>query len=215
MGARRPKQYLELLGAPLLARTLAVFERMPECRRIVIATDDRDALATLLSELPLRTPVRVVDGGARRQDSVRNALAACGRDRRRIILVHDAARPCVDERTIRAAAESVRRRGSALVAVPVRDTIKRVDGDLVRGTVDRSALWLAQTPQGARLGTLLDAFAAAGADGFEATDDAALLEHAGIPVHVVEGSPRNLKITMPDDLALAEDILRRRGTGGS
>jgi 2-C-methyl-D-erythritol 4-phosphate cytidylyltransferase len=210
MGARLPKQYLEVLGQAVLCHTLAVFDAMPECRRIVIATDDRDMLAMLLSDPPLRTPVRIVDGGAARQDSVRNALTACGKDRQRIILVHDAARPCIDERSIRAAADAIRLHGAALVAVPVRDTIKQVDSAIVRGTLDRSSLWLAQTPQGARLGTLRDAYDAAASSGLAATDDAALLEGIGVPVHVVEGSPLNFKITTRDDLALAEGILRER-----
>jgi len=144
-----------------------------------------------------------VRGGERRRDSVRaglDALADCD-----YVVVHDGARPLVTKALIDAALAGARETGAALCAVPVSDTVKRTDdAGLVRSTVSRAGLWLAQTPQAFRTELLLRAHEATEID---ATDDAALVELLGEPVRVVMGSPRNLKVTTPADLRLAEALL--------
>ncbi|MBE0644434.1 MAG: 2-C-methyl-D-erythritol 4-phosphate cytidylyltransferase [Bacteroidetes bacterium] len=209
MDSDTPKQYLHLHGRPLLAHTINVFDGMPECAGIVLAVDDETAARRLVESCAPRVPVQIVAGGLRRQDSVANALAVCGEDDT-IVLVHDAARPCVTRAHVRAVAEAVHQHGAALLALPARDTIKEVHAGLVRATLDRTVIWQAQTPQGARAGLLRIAFAEALRKGIEATDDVSLLEAMDVPVHVVEGSPNNIKITTREDLVIAEAILKLR-----
>ena len=137
---------------------------------------------------------------------VRNMLDHCPDDS--LVLIHDAARPCVSPGQIKDVARAVDRYGAALLALPARDTIKTVRDGLVRSTLDRSSVWLAQTPQGGRIELLRRAFEQAGRDELVGTDDAALLEHIGVEIAVVEGSFRNIKITTEEDLPIAEAILR-------
>jgi 2-C-methyl-D-erythritol 4-phosphate cytidylyltransferase len=146
-----------------------------------------------------------------RQDSVANALAAV-EEADSVVLVHDAARPCVRAVDVQAVAEAVAEYGAALLAVPARDTLKEVRGGLVQGTIDRSVVWQAQTPQGARAALFRRAFAQVRARR-QVTDDVALIEALGEAVHVVQGSAGNLKITAPEDIPLAEAILRSEGRG--
>lgn len=211
MQSDTPKQYLHLHGRPLLAHTLDVFDGMPECARIVLAVDDEAAARRLVDSCALRVPVQIVAGGPRRQDSVANALAECGDDDT-IVLIHDAARPCVTRGQVRAVADAAREHGAALLALPARDTIKEVHAGLVRETLDRTVIWQAQTPQAARAGLFRIAFAEAQRKGIEATDDVFLLEAMDVPVHVVEGSPANIKVTTQEDLVVAEAMLKLRMT---
>lgn len=206
------KQYLNIAGLPVLLHTLTLFESVRECRRIVIATDDRERINAVLKLHEWSVEIDIVLGGERRQDSVEKAISSV-EDDKEIVLVHDAARPCVTKAQVRAVAEAVARHGAAVMAVPARDTLKRVEGEQVVETVDRSTIWQAQTPQGARAGVFREAFAAAVLDGFEATDDASLLERLGIPVHIVAGATTNMKITEPADLVIAEAILTARLRG--
>lgn len=207
MHSDTPKQYLHLNGRPLLAHTIAVFDAIPECSAIVLAVDDEAAAKRLVDSCALRVEVRIVAGGLRRQDSVANALTACGEDDT-IVLVHDAARPCVTAAEVRSVAAAAREHGAALLALPARDTIKEVHAGRVRLTLDRSIIWHAQTPQAARAGLFRIAFAEASRKGIEATDDVSLLEAMDVPVHVVEGLATNMKVTTPEDLPVAEAILR-------
>ena len=168
----------------------------------------------------IKKPLRVVEGGEHRQDSVANALAALNAADDDIVLVHDAVRPFVTDETIEGVIEAVKKYGAAIAGIPAVDTVKQVDrtsdGAVVLATVPRERMVMAQTPQGFRFGLLKKAFDEAGADGFLGTDEASLIERAGGTVHVVMGSPRNLKITTPGDLELAEFILTqesRRKTG--
>ena len=153
----------------------------------------------------------MVEGGEHRQDSVANALAALDAAPDDIVLVHDAVRPFVDDETIEGVIEAVKKYDAAIAGVPAVDTVKQVDrtadGAVVLATVPRERMVMAQTPQGFRFGLLKKAFDEAGADGFLGTDEASLIERAGGTVHVVMGSPRNLKITTPGDLELAEFFL--------
>lgn len=209
MKSDAPKQYLHVAGAPVLHHTLAAFDAIDECRRIIIATDDREKIRTVLEHRSWRADIDIVLGGERRQDSVEKALSAVEKDRE-IVLVHDAARPCVKRGHIAGVVDAVARYGAAVLAIPVRDTLKRVEAGVICETVDRTMLWQAQTPQGARAGVFREAFAAATRDGFAATDDVSLLERIGVQVHLVPGAASNLKITEAEDLLLAEAILLER-----
>ena len=155
--------------------------------------------------------MRVVEGGEHRQNSVANALAALEAAPDDIVLVHDAVRPLVDDQTINGVIEAVKKYDAAIAGVPAVDTVKQVDrtadSAVVLATVPRERMVMAQTPQGFRFGLLKKAFDEATADGFLGTDEASLIERAGGAVHVVMGSARNLKITTPGDLELAEFFL--------
>ncbi len=209
-GADRPKQLLSLAGAPLLQRSLEPFLNSPRIQDIIVA------LPADLAAAPPRylthASVRVVEGGARRQDSVANAFAARA-DGTEVIVIHDAARPFVTAdliaRTIDAAAES----GAAIAALGARDTVKRAAADgTIAATLPRGEIYLAQTPQAFRTGVLEDALArSTGAS--DATDEAMLAEQAGHRVRLVEGDARNIKITTPHDFAMAESMLNGRGAG--
>lgn len=214
MGRRLPKQYLRIEGLPVLVHTVRVFEGIRTCRRIVIAAENPDRVRTLISLHAPMAPVIVVEGGERRQDSVEAALSSV-ESRHRIVLIHDAARPCTRPALIRRVADAAAVHGAAIAATPASDTIKKVDGDRIVETVDRSPLWMAQTPQAARRELWDMAFHYARARGLQATDDASLLEAMGVPVHVVCGDRDNIKITTPEDLRIAADILRGRGMARS
>lgn len=209
MKSDAPKQYLQVAGAPVLFHTLVAFDAIEECRRIIIATDDREKIRAVLGNRSWRANIDIVLGGERRQDSVEKALSAVENDRE-IVLVHDAARPCVKRNHIAGVVDAVARHGAAVLAIPARDTLKRVEAGVISETVDRAMIWQAQTPQGARAGVFREAFTAAIRDDFAATDDVSLLERIGVQVHVVAGSASNLKITEPEDLLLAEAILIER-----
>lgn len=209
----RPKQFLPLAGRPLLLRTLDRFAQVDGIRRAVVVTsaaDRAECRALLDADGPRTTPAVVVEGGARRQDSVRCGLAAldaaCD-----IVVIHDAARPFVNVETIAHSIRTAAETGAALVATPARDTLKRVGPDAtVSATLSRQDVWLAQTPQTFQVDLIRDAHRRAQEQGVTATDDAGLVERLGRPVRVVPGDALNFKITTPDDLVLAEALLRTR-----
>jgi 2-C-methyl-D-erythritol 4-phosphate cytidylyltransferase len=203
MGGSGPKVLLSLGGRPILARAAGAFLDHPRITRVVIAVADEESARRALGGDAGR--VRLVRGGERRQDSVWNGLEAVGEAE--IVLVHDAARPLVEPALIDAVIDAAAGFGAAVPITPITATVKRFDGEgFVAATVPREDLGLAQTPQGFRASLLRRAFAAAPA-GRRFTDDAALVEHLGVRVRVVAGSPRNIKITVPADLALAERLL--------
>ena len=217
MGALLPKPFLALAGVPLLIHTVRSLLRSSLITKlvIVIAPEREDLLRNILTiHGRFSVPVCLVHGGPERQDSVRLGLTALDPECD-IVVIHDAARPFIAaeiiDRSIAMAAEV----GGALVAVPVRDTIKRVDeNETVLETVPRHSLWLAQTPQTFRVPLIREAHTRALSAGVVATDDAALLERMGGQVKVVLGDPLNFKITTPDDLRLAEALLeQKRETG--
>jgi 2-C-methyl-D-erythritol 4-phosphate cytidylyltransferase len=214
-GGPVPKAWLPLGGRPLLARSA---ERLAQALPAgmtaewiaLVHPDDR---ATFVArhradvEAAAGAAVRFVDGGASRQESMQNGLAACGDDVD-LVLVHDAARALLPVAPTRACIAAAAAHGAALLALPAPDTLKKVSPEgLVAGTVDRSGVWLAQTPQVIRRDLLLRAMAAAARAGFTGTDDVSLVERLGEPVAVVRGAPTNLKITTADDLPLAEAIV--------
>ena len=176
---------------------------------ILVIAPEREALCQKILQThgPFRVPVTLVYGGAERQDSVRFGLAALDRESE-IVAIHDAARPFLEPDILNASIVAAAEHGGALVAIPVRDTIKRVsESGMVIETVPRQQSWLAQTPQTFRVPLIREAHIRAAAEGVTMTDDAALLERIGKTVKVIVGSLRNFKITTPDDLRLAEAIL--------
>ena len=190
-------------GRPLVAWSIEAFAAVEEIDEVVVVASrtNREAIEALVTSTGR---MRVVEGGARRRDSVRAGIDALGDCE--YIVVHDGARPLVTHELIEAALAGARETGAALCAVPVADTVKRGDLEgLVRTTVSRQGLWLAQTPQAFGRDLLLRAHASTDVD---ATDDAALIEWLGEPVRLVMGSMRNIKVTAPEDLALAEALFR-------
>ncbi len=198
------KLAFEIEGRPLLAWTLGALAAAPAVGRIVVVTaPERRGEVAGAAWLPAAV-VDVVGGGDRRQESVHAGFAVLDRDAADdtgVVLVHDAARPIVGADLVAAVAEATARHGAAIPIVPVAETLKRIDGDLVGATVERSGLGAAQTPQGVRRDLLREAYRRFPADGPDTfTDEAALLEACSIPVHVVPGDPANLKVTLPGDL---------------
>jgi len=208
MGAGRPKAYLELEGRTLLERSLSPFLSHPRVERVVAATPDPDETRRILGGAAGRAVL--VRGGATRQESVLCALRAAPSGAEEVILVHDAARPLVSRELIDAVLVAAERDGAAVPGLVPPDTVKQADGTGgIAATLDRDRLRLAQTPQGFRGDLLREAYARAERDGFQGTDDASVVERTGRKVTLVEGSPRNIKITTAVDLALAQAILAR------
>lgn len=217
LGHELPKAFAPLAGRPLLLRALEALAAVPEIEWLVPVVAEREfprlrALAAELAAIPGLTPrlAAPVAGGRERQDSVRAGLAALPADLE-LVAVHDAARPLVWPAAVSRVIEVARREGAAILAAPVRDTIKRVRAGRVVETPDRAECWAAQTPQVFRAHILREALEKALADGFQGTDDAQLVERLGVPVHVVEGDAGNLKLTTPEDLAFAERWLESGG----
>ncbi|NKB82320.1 MAG: 2-C-methyl-D-erythritol 4-phosphate cytidylyltransferase [Nitrospirales bacterium] len=214
MGMGTPKQFLTLGGIPLLIHALQVLDRVHEVNEIVLVVPAADLASCTHDILPafhFTKVIRLVQGGAQRQDSVRHGLEAIYKDFD-LALVHDAVRPFLSIKMVREAIEGASQHGACIVAVPMRDTIKRVKhGEMVDSTLDRESLWLAQTPQVFRTALLREAHKQGIRDEIQATDDAALVERLGHPVAIVEGSAENMKITRPEDLVIGEAILASRG----
>lgn len=203
------KLFARLAGKPVLAHTLEAFDRCEGIDGIVVvgSAESFHLLETLVRDAALSLPVRFVEGGATRQESVYLGLLALPGDAE-IVAVHDAARPLVTAAVIARTIEAARRHGAAVACVPATDTVKQVDaGGRITGTLPRASLRAAQTPQTFRVPLLLRAHEAARRDGVDATDDAALVERLGEPVLVVDGDRRNLKITTPEDMRMAEALL--------
>ncbi len=204
------KTFAPILGVPLVAHTLDRFESSPLVDEIVLvlSEDYLDRGRKLVQERGYRKVAHVCSGGRRRQDSVRNGLEqlpACD-----WVIVHDGARPCLDEAMLQRGLAAAAGCGSAVAGVAVKDTIKLVSPDqMVSETLDRSRLWAAQTPQVFRYGLLLEAHRAwtENAAG-DVTDDAAMVEALGHPVRMFQGSFQNLKVTTAEDLVVAEVFLK-------
>ncbi len=210
LGAAVPKAFVPLGGRPMWRHSADTFASIAACRAVVLV-----APADRVDETRRAAPrAVVVAGGARRQDSVRLGVAATPADVD-VVAVHDAARPFVRAETILAAVEEASRSGAALVATPASDTVKRVADGRVVETLERSTLWLAQTPQCFRRDLLVRAHDAAERGGWDVTDDCALVERLGLPVAVVRGDAWNLKVTTPEDLARAEILLAARNSSFS
>ena len=221
MGADTPKQFLSLDGVPVLLFTLRRLAACPVITDFVISTraEEVDSLAASVSSEKFGRAIRVVRGGDTRQDSVANALTEIPAEAD-LILVHDAVRPLVTLSQIERVIAEADACDAAILGIPAMDTVKEVkraslpnDVALITGTIPRERVVLAQTPQVFRASLLLEAFARARQDGVTASDEAGLIERLGRDVHVVVGSERNLKITHPGDMELAEFYLRRERAG--
>lgn len=221
MGADSRKQFRLLDGVPVIVFTLRRLATCPEIDEFLIATraEEIDALSARIAEESLGRPVRVVRGGDTRQQSVENALAEVPADTE-TVLVHDAVRPLVTREQVQRVIAETRTRGAVILGIPAMDTVKEVkraslpgDVALITATIPRERVVLAQTPQGFGAVLLRSAFAQAAADGVTASDEAGLVERLGRDVYVVLGSERNLKITRPGDLALAEFYLNEERAG--
>jgi 2-C-methyl-D-erythritol 4-phosphate cytidylyltransferase len=212
------KQFTELGGTPILIHTLRKFLASPRVTEIwaALRKDEipgfRERLQTEAAGV-LRNKVELVEGGDHRQHSVANALAVVSAAPDDIVLVHDAVRPFVTPEIIEEVIRGAEKFGAAIAGLPAMDTIKKVertaDGALVTATIPREHVVMAQTPQGFRYHVLKKAFDEATADGFVGTDEASLVERSGHEVAVVMGSPRNIKITNPADMELAEFYLHK------
>jgi 2-C-methyl-D-erythritol 4-phosphate cytidylyltransferase len=209
LGGRLPKQFLKIGGEPILLTTARQLAGHPSVALVVVAAPGAYLARTrrVLRPLAGRVTLKVVEGGAERQDSVWRALLAVPEDMD-IVLVHDAVRPFVTcgliDEVLRATVEA----GAALCARPIAETVKRVSAGMVVETLDRRGLWAVQTPQGFRAALLREAHDKARREGVVATDDAMLVERLGQPVRVVAGLAANVKITTPEDLRRARATTR-------
>ncbi len=219
-GGQIAKQFLEVAGAPILVHTMRRFDACEAIGAIVVAlrAEEIEPFARSLPGYGLRKPVRLVPGGAERSDSILNALDAAREFAPALVAVHDAVRPFVTPEQIAAVLARAAETGGAILALPATDTIKEVEDGRIVGTLDRRRIWRAQTPQAFRFDLLLRAnheARAAGRSSVLTTDDALLVEALGIEVAVVEGAARNLKITTPEDLVLAERLFEQEKPMGS
>ena len=207
----KPKQFMVLEGKPILAHTLMAFNRCDAITRIIVvlpANDLEFCRQEIIPAVLLEKKLRLVSGGARRQDSVYNGLKAIKNDDG-IVLIHDGVRPFVRQDQLLACIEGARKLGACILGVPAFDTVKQVNtkNEIVK-TRPRERLWLAQTPQAFQLEIIKKAHAAAEQDGFSGTDDASLVERMGVKVNIIPGSLSNIKVTDPDDLQLARAFLQ-------
>jgi len=211
LGGEIPKQYREIAGAPLMEHTLQALLASPDVRGIVVALDPSDRRADAINSLA-DVRVQTVAGGAERAHSVLAGLDLLAEDAsdEDWVLVHDAARPCLPLKSLTALIDCARAEGEgAILAAPVSDTLKQVDDSAkVTRTVDRSVLWRAQTPQLFPLIKLRRALRQCLEEIGDVTDEAMAMEWAGETVHVVEGPPSNIKVTVEADLAYVDMMLR-------
>jgi 2-C-methyl-D-erythritol 4-phosphate cytidylyltransferase len=217
MGAGINKQYLQLAGMPILAHTLRVFEQAPFVDHVyLIIPEDEIAYCrdNVVERYGITKVLGIVPGGRERQHSVLNGLRAldhlAGDD---VIIIHDGVRPFVTQQILERSVDVAVNHHGALVAVPVKDTVKVVKDGAVLETPPRESLWLAQTPQTFRYGIIRDAHARAEREGYLGTDDSSLVERLGGSVRIVAGDYGNFKITTPEDLMLAEAYLKEAGKG--
>lgn len=209
------KQFFEINGTPILVHTLRVFARNSQVHKIVVALrkTEMQQFRSRLEQERIAAKVELVEGGEHRQDSVANALASLKAAPDDVVLVHDAVRPFVDDEIIGNIVHEVEKRGAAITGLPATDTIKQVErvaeGAIITSTIPRERVVQAQTPQGFRYELIKRAFDSAASDGFTGTDEASLVERLGESVWVVMGSARNIKITTPADMELAEFLLAR------
>jgi 2-C-methyl-D-erythritol 4-phosphate cytidylyltransferase len=207
MGADRPKAFLALAGQPLLLRAARAFEEAPSIDAIVavVPADEIPAAEEMLASVSkLRS---VVGGGTRRQDSVLKGLKQAPGGFEDVVLVHDAARPFVEPALVEAVARAAAKDGAAIPVLTLVETVKRVRDGRVVETLDRDELGSAQTPQGFRYELLARAYEQAFRDRVSFTDEAMAVERIGVPVTALPGSPRNRKLTTPEDMVWAEGIL--------
>ncbi|MBD2353822.1 2-C-methyl-D-erythritol 4-phosphate cytidylyltransferase [Tolypothrix sp. FACHB-123] len=212
MGSDRNKLLLKVRSQPLITWTLKAAEAATSITWIGIISQptDWDDFRAIIADLKLTKPVEFIQGGYTRQESVYNGLQALPAAAEQV-LIHDGARCLATPDLLNACAEAIRHCPGLIAAIPVKDTIKVVDErGIIQSTPDRSQLWAAQTPQGFDVKLLKECHAQGVREGWEVTDDAALFEKCGMEVRIVPGEETNLKVTTPQDLAIAEFILKSR-----
>jgi len=214
MNLEQNKQYIDVLGKPILARTLQVFEDCIAIDEIIVVVNEQDIIyckENVIDRYNLLKVKALVTGGAERQNSVYNGLLQVD-PRCSLVIIQDGARPFISKDCIYAGIEAAKDFGAACMAVPVKDTIKKSDSEgFVHETIDRSMLWSIQTPQIFKYDLIMNAHKEATKSNFLGTDDAVLIERLGLRLKLVMGSYDNIKITTIEDLAVAEAILERRG----
>jgi 2-C-methyl-D-erythritol 4-phosphate cytidylyltransferase len=218
----KKKQYHFLGGKPILVHTLDKFEACPLIRsiRLVVGQEDMDyCLEEIIEKYKFEKVSKIVPGGKRRQESVKNGIDALPKDGD-IVAIHDGVRPFVTRGMIEDSIHSAVRYGAVVLAMPVKETIKvsNPDGTVLK-TLDRESLWQIQTPQTFQVNVIKEAYYRATEDGFVGTDDASLVERLGVKVHILPGSYTNIKITTPEDLLLANlffkmNNLTKEASGG-
>ncbi|MEW6263448.1 MAG: 2-C-methyl-D-erythritol 4-phosphate cytidylyltransferase [Thermodesulfobacteriota bacterium] len=209
-GPGQPKQFVDLVGWPVLAHTLSRFEQAASVDQVIVVVPYEQVTKVrknVVDALGFAKARRIVAGGETRQESVYQGFLTL-EDEIALVVIHDGVRPLVQVPLIEAVVETAREHGAAIAAVPVRDTLKQVENGVIQNTLDRRRVWQAQTPQAFDRHWLARALAEARRDGFVGTDEAVLIERLGWPVHVVPGSTENVKITMPEDLVLAETLIK-------
>ncbi len=212
IGGRVKKQFLELKGKPILVHTLQRFELCSSIDEIAVAVPEEAIveMESLVSRYRLHKVGKIVVGGERRQDSVYNVLCRIMLKDSDIVLVHDGVRPFIEPKRIAQLVQACSKNDAAVLAVQPKDTIRRSNGGgFFDQTLDRTALWLVQTPQAFKAGLLVKAFESARKEKFYSTDEAALVERLGVKVKIVEGSYDNIKITTKEDLELGNLVLER------
>jgi 2-C-methyl-D-erythritol 4-phosphate cytidylyltransferase len=207
------KPYMDLAGKPILAHTLTIFQQCPLVNSIVVVTakdDEARCVQDVVTTYGIDKSLSIVAGGDTRQESVFNALRELSSNTD-VVVIHDAVRPFVTEEMILQSIDNANQYGSAIVAVPVKDTIKESDDDgFVMKTLDRCRLWAIQTPQTFKYDLIMKAHLYARDNSIQATDDAFLIEQIGHKVKLIMGSYENIKITTPDDLVIAKAILESK-----
>lgn len=213
MGTGMKKQFLPLAGVPVLGRVLEAIEAVRLIQNIVLVVgpgDEEYCRSVVARGARASRVAAIVTGGKERQDSVYNGLLALSCDTE-IVVIHDGARPLLRPAGLEEVIKAAWEKGAATMAVPVKDTVKLAgEGGFVSRTLPRSRLWLAQTPQAFHYEIILEAHRRARQENFTGTDDAGLVERMGLPVKIVPGSYENIKITTPEDLAVAEAIIKAK-----
>jgi len=212
MASDRPKQFLLLAGTPVIIHTLKVFEQCESINEVIVVLPAAESAGflSLAGKYGLRKVARVVPGGVTRADSVKRGLLAIRAATAEIVAVHDGVRPFVTVEEIDTTVAAAQVDGAAILVAPVTDTIKQVNEQRIVNTLDRDGLRRALTPQCFRYELLRQAYETADVTDPSVTDESVLVEKLGVSVSIVEGSPRNIKVTTVEDLAIAEAILKGR-----
>lgn len=212
-GANKP--FHQLLGKPLIVWSLEVFERLKEIKEVipVLKEEDMEKGVEIFERYELSKVKRIAPGGRERQDSVYSGLRLL-KEKTGIVLIHDGARPLIEDSIVKSALRGISGFDGVVVGVPVKDTIKEVQDEIVKKTLRRETIWAVQTPQVFLYGPIMSAYRRAMEEKFYSTDDSALLERSGGKVKVLMGSYSNIKITTPEDISVAEALLKERVKAG-
>ena len=206
------KQFLKIGPNPVIIQTLSVFEKSCLIDDVILVSPESevDFSRRFVKAANLDKVSKIVVGGSERQLSVKNGLNAVSKKNSDIVIIHDGVRPFLTEKNITDVVASAKKSGAAILAVPVKDTVKEASGEYINRTIPREKLWLAQTPQAFRYNVIKEAFENAERYGLTGTDDASLVEAIGKEVSIVMGSYNNIKITTPEDLLFAEALVKEQ-----